>query len=84
MTKYYLWEAAHFFHLNGIVIGEGTGIFIGRRVFSSDGKALEIVGGSTKGYIKCNEMISEGTDSSVSTLGLNDSNDQITIDVNYI
>ncbi|MEO6694682.1 MAG: hypothetical protein ABIY50_01180, partial [Ignavibacteria bacterium] len=42
------------------------------------------VGGSTKGYIKCNEMISEGTDSSVSTLGLNDSNDQITIDVNYI
>ena len=65
---------------DAIVISEGTGIFIGRRVLSTINPAMEIVGINTKGYIRCNEMISQNANA----LGLNSFTEQITIDVNYL
>ena len=41
-------------------------------------------GAVQRGYVKCNEIVSEGSASGNSTLGLNDFTDQITIDVNYV
>jgi len=69
---------------DGIEHARGTGIFIGRRVYSSGAHALEIVGANTKGYVKCNELIHENTDSSASSVVVNDNIEEITIDSNYI
>lgn len=65
---------------NGIEISEGTVILIGRRVYSANSNSLHIAGSTTKGYVKCNEMISDNSNSIV----LNDSVDEITVDVNFI
>ncbi|MBL0106955.1 MAG: hypothetical protein IPP52_06645 [Ignavibacteria bacterium] len=75
-----------FLSYSGITVGEGTGIFIGRKVFSMDSPAIEIGGASTKGYIKCNEIISQGRGGidSVSAVNLSNFTNQITIDANYI
>ncbi len=71
--------------LLAIEVSQGTGVFIGRRVYSeipdtTAGGAIQIGGGSTKGYIKINEIISKNS----VALVLNDFNDEITIDANYI
>lgn len=65
---------------DGIQVREGTGIFIGRRVFSEDSAAIQIVQANTKGSVMCDEIISQ---SSVA-LTLNNFTNQITINANYI
>ena len=65
---------------DGVEISQGTVILIGRSIFSTDLAALEIVGANTKGYIKCNELISSNSNG----LGLNSFTNQITLDINYI
>lgn len=64
----------------GIDLSEGTGIFIGRHVFSKDGPAIQIQGFDTKGFVKCNEIISD----TINAMTLNDFTNQITIDANNI
>ncbi|HQY53527.1 MAG TPA: hypothetical protein PLD63_14265, partial [Ignavibacteria bacterium] len=71
--------------LCGIECTIGTGIFIGRRVYSEiisslDGAAIQIGGANTKGYLKCDNV----TSLNHVALVLNDTNEQITIDVNSI
>lgn len=63
-----------------IDLSGGTGIFIGRRVFSTDAFGIEINGVNAKGYIKCDEVISE----KYSAIGLNLFTNQITLDINYV
>ena len=43
----------------GIELKQGTGIFIGRKVYSRDGNAIDISGDSVKGSVTCNDVISE-------------------------
>ncbi|MCY7363312.1 MAG: hypothetical protein LH629_14785, partial [Ignavibacteria bacterium] len=43
----------------GIEISQGTGIFIGSRLYSKNGYAIEITGDNVKGSITCNEIISD-------------------------
>ncbi len=69
----------------GIELGQGTGIFIGRKIFSNINSAVHIVGANTKGYIKCNEIISQGGENiSAAALDLGNFTSQITIMANYI
>ena len=70
----------------GVEIGEGTGIFIGRKVYSRDNPAFQIVGANTKGYLKCNEIISQGraNNSPVSAIELNNFTNELTVIANYI
>ena len=74
------------FSCAGVEIGEGTGIFIGRKVYSRDNPAFQIVGANTKGNIKCNEIISQGRADStpVSAMNLSNTTNQITVNANYI
>ncbi|MCB0727537.1 MAG: hypothetical protein KDD00_08735 [Ignavibacteriae bacterium] len=65
---------------DAIQLTGGTGIFVGRRAFSTDGNGLQITRANTKGYLKCNELISSNRNG----LGLNNFTNQITLDVNYI
>lgn len=57
---------------------QGTGIFIGRKVYSRDGAGIDIY--NTKGYISCNEIISEN----LWGIRLDSNNEKITIDAEYI
>lgn len=74
------------FSTTGVEISEGTGILIGRKISSPDTPSLQIVGSDTKGYIKCNEIISEGNGGNVPVNAIDFSNftNLITLDVNYI
>jgi len=65
---------------DSIQVTQGTGIFIGRKAFSTHSNALQITGTNTKGYIICNELIS----SNKNGLGLNSFTNQITLIINYI
>jgi len=70
---------------SGIIVGEGTGIFIGRRIFSDNASGVDISEAinatlPTKAYVKCNEIISENSWG----VRLHSNNEQITIDCNYI
>lgn len=71
--------------LCGIEFTIGTGIFIGMRVYSEilstlDGATIQIGGANIKGYLKCDNVTSPNH----VALILNDSNEQITIDVNSV
>ncbi|MCY7360700.1 MAG: hypothetical protein LH629_01320, partial [Ignavibacteria bacterium] len=70
----------------GIEVGEGTGIFIGRRVHSKNGPSIQIVGINTKGYVKCNEIISTGNgdNNPVNAIEFSLFTNQLTIDANYV
>lgn len=65
---------------NAIEVSEGAGIFIGRKVFSSNSYALIIGGNDTKGYVRFDEIISEH----FIALAISNNNNEITIDANYI
>jgi len=66
--------------LAGIEVAQGTAIFIGRKIYSDNTLAVQIAGATTKGFLKCNEVIvNDGT-----AIVLNDFNDQFLIDSNYI
>lgn len=71
---------------SGVEVGEGTGVFIGRKVYSRDNPAFQIQGANTKGYIKCIEIISQGRSNNipVNAMDLSNFTNQITINANYI
>ncbi|HMS35000.1 MAG TPA: hypothetical protein PKC91_13040 [Ignavibacteria bacterium] len=64
----------------GIEIGQGEGVLLGRSVTSNVNSAIQIVGANTKGFLKCNKIISQNT----TALVVNDFTNQITIDCDYI
>jgi len=64
----------------GIHLHEGTGIFIGRRVYSENEEGVDISGNNTKGYIKINEIISLNK----AAIRSFSNNEQIIIDSDYI
>lgn len=70
----------------GIEVGEGTGIFIGRRVFSKNAPSIQIVGVNTRGYVKCNEIISTGSgdNNPVNAIEFSLFTNQLTLDANYV
>jgi hypothetical protein len=74
------------FSTTGVEISEGTGIFIGRKVFCIDAPAFQIVGAATKGFVKCNEIVSQGRGGSlpVNAVELSSFTNQITIIANFI
>jgi len=70
----------------GIEIGEGTGVIIGRKVYCSDSPAIQIQGNDTSGYVKCNEIISQGSggNAPVNAIEFSNFNNEITFDANYV
>ncbi|MBS1518609.1 MAG: hypothetical protein JSS91_11035 [Bacteroidetes bacterium] len=59
---------------------QGSGMFIGRNIFSKDDSAVDMSGNNLKGYVKCNKIISENKNGVRS-----DDNDQeIVVNSNYI
>ncbi|HAY33896.1 MAG TPA: hypothetical protein DCY06_07135 [Bacteroidetes bacterium] len=71
--------------LCGIECTIGTGIFIGRRVYSEiisslDGAAIQIGNANTKGFVKCDEIVSKNN----SALVLNEFTNEILVIANYI
>lgn len=71
--------------LCGIEVSQGTGIFIGRKVYSeilndTEGATIQIGGTSVKGFIKINEIISKNS----GALVLNQFTSQILVISNYI
>jgi len=75
-------------NLNGIAIAssiaihhhQGTGIFIGRRIYSKDNNAVDIGGDNIKGSIICNEIVSDA----LSGVRIEGNNAQFTIDAAFI
>jgi len=70
----------------GVEVGEGTGVFIGRKIYSKNSPAIQIQGDITKGYIKCNEVISQGNNDEfpINAVELSNFTNQIIVDANFI
>lgn len=69
----------------GIEVNQGTGIIIGRRIYSKDGVAIYYSNENTRGYICCNEVISEGGGSNpVNAVELDNFMNEIIFDANYV
>jgi len=64
----------------GIHLHEGTGIFIGRKVFSENEEAINMFDNNTKGYFNCKELISLIK----SAIKIDSNNEQILIKSEYI
>ena len=59
---------------------QGSGMFMGRNVFSKDDSAVDMSGNNLIGNVKCNKIISENKNGVRS----NDNNQEIVINSNYI
>lgn len=71
--------------LCAIEVGQGNGIFIGRKVYSeilssTEGATIQIGGVSTQGFVKINEIVSKNS----TALVLNQFTSEITIISNYV
>jgi len=64
----------------GVLVIQGTGIIVGRRVHSIDGVAIYYSGSNTQGSIYCNDIISENS----RAMELDNFTTQIIVDANNI